>query len=73
MTPGFTEVFLPTPLFYATILFAVLYDLFWRGLALWKASKNDQKGWFVALLVISSVGILPLFYIFLFQKGKKGL
>ena len=73
MVFGLTELAMPTPLFYAYILSAVVYEFFWKGVGLWKAAKNDQKGWFVAMLVTTTVGILPLFYIFIFQKGRKGL
>ena len=73
MVFGLTELSMLTPLFYGYLLFAVVYELFWKGIGLWKAAKNDQKGWFIAMLVTSTVGILPLLYIFLFQKGKKGL
>lgn len=67
MVFGLTELSMPI------LIFAAVYELFWKGIGLWKAAKNDQKGWFLAMLVMNTVGILPLFYIFLFQKGKKGL
>ncbi len=40
-----------------------IWDLAWKGLALWKSAKNDQKYWFMAILVVNSVGILPIIYI----------
>lgn len=59
--------------FLALILILVLWELVWKGIALWKAAKNEQKYWFVAMLIINSLGILPILYIFVFQKGKKGI
>jgi len=50
--------------------FMLVVDLTLKGLALWRAAKNSQKYWFVALLLISSVGILPTLYILLFQSPK---
>ena len=41
----------------------LLVDLTLRGLALWKSSRKGEKYWFVALLVVNSVGILPLIYL----------
>ena len=41
----------------------LLWDLVLRGLALWKSAQKNQKYWFVALLVVNSVGILPLIYL----------
>ncbi|MDP3244499.1 MAG: DUF5652 family protein [bacterium] len=53
-------------------LILVLWTLPWKGVALWKASKLNQKWWFVALLIINTVGILEILYIYVFSKmGKK--
>jgi len=41
----------------------VVWELAWKGAALWRAGRNGQPGWFVALLVISSAGILPIIYL----------
>lgn len=48
----------------------LLLDLALRGLALWKSSRKGEKYWFVALLVVNSVGILPLIYL-LIQRYKE--
>ena len=50
-----------------------IWEFIWKGIALWKASKEGQKYWFVAMLILNTVGILPILYIFVFKKGKKGL
>jgi len=52
------------------VLFALilLWSLFWKGMALWKSARNLQKYWFVALLVLNTVGILEIVYISFFQK-----
>jgi hypothetical protein len=59
--------------FLALIFALALWELIWKGISLWKAAKNEQKYWFIAMLIINSVGILPILYIFVFQKGKKGI
>lgn len=51
-------------------LLILIWTLFWKGCALWIASKNNQKGWFLALLVINSVGILEILYLFVIAKKK---
>lgn len=48
----------------------MVWSLFWKGLALWKSAKNDEKYWFMALLVINTMGILELSYLFIFAKNK---
>ena len=52
------------------VLLAVLWTLLWKGMALWKAAKNNHKWWFIALLVINTLGILEILYIFIFGKRK---
>jgi hypothetical protein len=52
------------------VLLAVLWALSWKGVALWKATKNNHKWWFIALLVINTLGILEILYIFVFGKRK---
>ncbi len=48
------------------IILVLAWSLAWKGAALWKAARNAQKGWFVALLVINTLGILDILYIYLF-------
>jgi len=51
------------------VIFIVL-DVVLRGFALWRSSKRDEKGWFVALLVINSIGIFPLIYLLTHPEKK---
>lgn len=53
------------------VFLTVLWVLPWKGIALWKAAKNNQKGWFVALLLINTFAILEILYIFVFCKKKE--
>jgi len=50
----------------------LLWTLPWKGVALWKAARNEHKWWFIALLVLNTMAILEIIYIFFFSK-KKGL
>lgn len=40
-----------------------------KGYALWKAAKRDEKWWFIILLIINTLGILELIYLY-FVVGK---
>lgn len=51
-------------------LLIVAWSLVWKGIALWKAARAGQMYWFVALLVINTVGVLEIIYIYFFA-GKK--
>jgi len=59
------------PQFPPFLLFAIfLWALLWKGLALWKASKNNQRNWFIVLLIVNAIGILEIIYLFFFAKKK---
>jgi len=51
------------------LIVLVVWELVWKGLALWKSAGKGQKYWFVALLVINSIGILPIVYL-LINKSR---
>lgn len=53
------------------ILPLVALDIILKGITLWRAARNSRKGWFVALLIVNSAGILPIIYLLFFDKKKK--
>lgn len=46
----------------------MVWEMVWKGIALWKAGKNNQLNWFIAILILNTAGILPIIYIKFFQK-----
>ena len=42
----------------------------WKGMALWKAAQKEQKWWFVAFLVVNTLGILEILYIYVFSLDR---
>ncbi len=57
----------------AQLIFLLLsiWGLAWKGVALWKSSKNNQRNWFITLLILNTFGILEIIYIFYFNKDNK--
>ena len=53
------------------IVAAIVWTLIWKGLALWRSAELRQRWWFVALLVINTLGILEIVYLFLVTRGYK--
>jgi len=47
-----------------------LWTLPWKGIALWRAARNNQKYWFLFILVLNTFAILDIIYIFFFSKKK---
>ena len=52
----------------AIILMAVI-TLPLKAWALWRAAGAKQIGWFGAMLLLNSIGILELLYLFYFSKS----
>ena len=49
----------------------LIWVLAWKVVALWKAARNGHKKWFVVLLVVNTLALLEIVYIFYFSKPKK--
>lgn len=45
-----------------------LWSLVWKGWALWRAGRLNQSVWFVVMLLLNTLGILEILYIFYFSK-----
>lgn len=54
------------------ILPLLVWTGFWKGLALWHAARRAESTWFIVLLVIQTVGILEIVYLFRAGKLKSG-
>lgn len=48
-----------------------VWEIFWKAVGLWYALKNNQRNWFIAIFILSTLGILPLVYLKFFQEKKK--
>ena len=49
---------------WAVIIPLASWSMVWKAIALWKAARRDHLAWYVVLLVINTVGILEIVYIF---------
>lgn len=57
-----------SPLFIVLGVLA-LFDLILKGFALWRAARMEKMGWFIALLIVNSMGILPLLYLLMTRES----
>ena len=46
----------------------IIWSIAWKGLALWKSAREGSKVWFVVLLIVNTVGILEILYLYVFSK-----
>jgi len=49
----------------------MIWSMVWDGIALWKAARNGSKRWFIVILLLNTVGILEILYIFIFGKKSE--
>lgn len=59
------------PIIASTLFLLLLWDLIWKGLALWRAAKRRERWWFIALLVVNTAGLLPIAYLLLKPDVKR--
>jgi hypothetical protein len=55
----------------ALLVIAYIWGIFWKGVGLWRSSKNNQKYWFIAIFILNTLGILEIVYLSFFQKTVK--
>lgn len=52
------------------IIMALVWSVFWKGLALWHSAQRGQPWWFVIMLFVNTLGILEIIYLFFVAKVK---
>lgn len=58
------------PALLPVIIVLLVWSMIWKGIALWKAGRNNQLAWFVVMLIVNTVGILEIIYLAFFQKRE---
>ena len=54
-----------------SLALAVIWTIPWKGVALWRAARRGEKIWFIVLLLVNTLAILEIIYIFIFSKREK--
>ena len=57
-------------MYYVVILALIVWEIYWTVKACWLAARNNDKGWFIFMLVFNLLGIPEIIYI---NKIKKEL
>lgn len=50
----------------------LVWALFWKGMALWKAAGKKHVSWYIVLLLLNTMGILEIGYIYYLNKFELG-
>ena len=62
--PSFFIAFLPL------LVIIALWTVILKGYSLWYAARGSQKWWFIALLVVNTLGILEIIYLIWFRPSS---
>jgi hypothetical protein len=57
--------------FLPTVIILGVWSMIWKGFALYRAGSRRDKVWFTVLFLVNTLGILEIFYIFVFSKNSK--
>ena len=52
------------------IVLALVWSIPWKAWALWRSARLNQRYWFVVLLLVNTLGILEILYLFVFNKKQ---
>ncbi len=58
-----------TPVLWPFWVILVVWTLLWKAWALWIAARKGEKVWFGFLLVLNTMGILEIIYIYIINKA----
>lgn len=64
---GISDIFIPL------LLIAALWTIILKGYALWFSARGGQKWWFIAILVVNTLGILEIIYLVWFRPKSEAL
>jgi len=52
------------------LVILLLWSLVWKGLGLWHSARRGEWIWFVIMMLVNTVGILEIVYLFAVAKIK---
>ncbi len=62
------QINLFTEKYWIFLIILVAWSIPWKGFALWKSSRRGEKIWFIVFLLVNTVGILEILYLFIFSE-----
>ena len=72
MSPDWTGNFFPnTTIIWLVTSLVIAWSIAWKGVALWRAGRNSHLVWFIVMLIVNTLGILEIIYIFAFSRRKE--
>ena len=60
-----------TPHLVLLITLLAIWTIPWKAVALWKSARRNNLAWFIILLLVNTIGILEIIYIFAVARNKQ--
>ncbi len=64
-----TKIFSEMPWLLPVMIIAIIWDLTWTLIGLWRSARAGQTVWFICIGILNTMGILPIIYLLL-EKRK---
>jgi methionyl-tRNA synthetase len=65
--------FFSQPIGMLVFVLILIWTLVWKALALWRAARQGSEWWFIALLILNTMGIFEIIYLYVFSKPSPAL
>ncbi len=62
---------IPNVFIYSILALLIVWEAVLKAIALWKSAQRKQLGWFLAIFIINSAGVLPLIYLVFFSRKNE--
>ena len=57
---------------YSNLIYILaVWSLVWKGIALWHSARKEQKIWYLAILILNTVGVLEIVYLLFFKNKER--
>jgi len=54
------------------VFLLLIWIIIWKGLALWQSAQKGQKIWFIAIMIVNTMGLLEIAYLaYYYFKNKQ--
>lgn len=64
-------IFTEKPIYLVGLIILMIWSIVWKGLALWKAARNNDNVWFIIMMILNTAGILEIIYYYFISKRQK--
>jgi len=53
------------------VILVSLWEILWKGFALWRAANDKRVVWFIVILVLNTLGVVPIIYLIISHYYNK--